>query len=178
MKVRDVMTSPAVSTRIDSSVLEAGELMRKNHISGLPVLDDQGRLAGIVTERDFLRPPGDGTKAERPRWIELLGAEPTRLEKLAAHCALKIGEVMTRDPLTVAEDTPLLEVVRLMDRHKIKRLPVLREGQLVGIVSRADLLRALMKTLRKASELSREEVAFRERMAELERHAWLHRLRS
>jgi CBS domain-containing protein len=178
MKVRDIMTAPVVSTKVDSSVLEAGELMRKSHISGLPVLDDHGHLAGIVTERDFLRPPGDGTKAERPRWFELLGAEPTRLEELAAHCALKIGEVMTRDPVTVVEDTPVLEVVRLMDRRKIKRLPVMRDGQLVGIVSRADLLRALMKTLRKASELSKEEIAFRDRMAELERHAWLHRLKS
>ncbi|HVY92299.1 MAG TPA: CBS domain-containing protein [Bryobacteraceae bacterium] len=175
MRARDVMTQPVVSAQTDASILEAGELMRRHHISGLPVMDETGRLVGIVTERDFLRETGDSNEAPRPRWVELLRAGP-KLAALPERCTCKVSEVMTHSPVTVGEDTPLEEVVRLMDHHRIKRVPVLRGTELVGVISRADLVRALAESLRKAPETKPEDVAFRQRMTELERHSWMRRI--
>src|SRR4249919_3017941 len=136
MKVRDIMTSPVVSVAPDSTVLEAIRIMLLRHISGLPVVDKDGKLVGIVTEGDFLRRAETGTERRRPRWLEfLLG--PGRLADEYTHAhGRTVAEVMTRDPRTIAEDTPLEQAVQLMEKHRIKRLPVMRGDQVVGIVSR------------------------------------------
>ena len=140
MKVKDVMTSPAVSITPDSSVLQAVRVMLQRHISGLPVVDKEGRLVGIVTEGDFLRRDRNRHQRRRPRWLEfLLG--PGRLADEYTHShGRKVYEIMTADPLTVSEETSLDEVVRLMEKHRIKRLPVVRGKEVVGIVSRANLV--------------------------------------
>lgn len=177
MKVRDVMTRCAISVPADASVLQAGELMVRHDISGLPVTDANGHLVGIVTERDFLRPAGTSTVFRRPRWLQLITgqsmppAEPERLRER------RIADVMTREPATVGEDTALEEVVRIMDSRRIKRLPVLRDGQLVGIISRGDLLRALVQSIRISSEAVIAQEAARSRVTELERQSWLQRMR-
>jgi CBS-domain-containing membrane protein len=117
--------------------------MLTNRVSGLPVVDESANLVGVVTEGDFLRREEIGTLRQRPRWLEfLLG--PARLASEYAHAAGRmVEEIMTENPHTVSEDDSLETVVELMERHRIKRLPVLREGRLVGIVSRADLVHAL-----------------------------------
>jgi signal-transduction protein with cAMP-binding, CBS, and nucleotidyltransferase domain len=89
----------------------------------------------------------------------------------------KVADVMTADPVTIAEEMPLEEVVALMDHHRIHRLPVMRDSEVVGIVSRADLLRALVQSLRKASAISKRDEDVRARMTEIERESWLHRTR-
>ena len=175
MKVRDVMTSPVVSVSPDTSILDAGELMLRYDISGLPVVDTGGHLVGIVTERDFLRPAGSSTDYKRPRWFQVLTGQAPKT--FAVPCERKIAEVMTTNPITVTEDTPLEETVRLMDERCIHRLLVTRGAKLVGIVSRADLLRALVQSLRKTSTVSRRDEDLRARMTELERQSWLHRTR-
>jgi CBS domain-containing protein len=175
MKVRDVMSSPVVSVRPDTSLLEAGELMLRHDISGLPVLDGEGRLVGLITERDFLRPTGSGPDYKRPRWFQVLSGQVK--DGFRRQSERKVADVMTVDPVSITEETPLEEVVGLMDHHCIHRIPVMREAKLVGIVSRADLLRALVQSLRKTSAISKRDEDLRARMTEIERESWLHRTR-
>jgi CBS domain-containing protein len=175
MKVRDVMTRRVISVRPETPLLEAGALMLAHHISGLPVIDANGQVVGIVTERDFLRPRGDQT-APRPRWFELIGS--SQLAERCADCRSRtVAEVMTPAPLTVTEDTSLEQVVNLIEEHDVKRLPVVRDGRLVGVVARADLIRALVSAIRRASDLAIEDLSERARLLELERQAWMQRAR-
>jgi CBS domain-containing protein len=143
MKVRDIMTRKVLSIEPDASVLQAVHSMLQNKISGLPVVKADGDLVGVVTEGDFLRRSETATERKRPRWLAFL-VGPGKLADEYVHThARKIADVMTPDPYTVTEDTALEDVVQLMERHRIKRLPVMRGKKLVGIVSRANLLHAL-----------------------------------
>jgi CBS-domain-containing membrane protein len=147
--------------------------MIENRISGLPVVDAAGRLVGMVTEGDFLRRTETGTEIRRPRWLQFL-LSPGRLadEYVRTH-ARKVGEVMTPDVAAVTEDTLVDEIVRLMERSRIKRVPVLRDGRLVGIVSRADLVRALAGLLAEAAPASLDDTALRDRiLADLDKQSW------
>ena len=137
MKASDVMTRRVLTVEPSASVLKAIGLMLQNRISGLPVVDTKGVLVGLVTEGDFLRRTETTTEKRRPRWLEFL-VGPGRLadEYVKTH-ARKVDEIMTREPRTITEDTPLEDIVQIMERHKIKRLPVMRGKQLVGIVSQA-----------------------------------------
>ena len=173
MKVVEVMTRRVVSVRPDTPVTEAARLMLQDDISGLPVINASGDLVGIVTEGDFLRRTETGTERRRPRWLEfLLG--PGRLAEEYVHThGRRVEEVMTRDVATVTEDTSLDEVVRLMESRRIKRLPVVRGRQIVGIVSRANLLRALAALITEAAPSAATDTAIRERLlAELEKQTW------
>ncbi len=177
MEVGDVMTPSVISVPAEASILEAGELMVRYDISGLPVVDAKGHLVGLVTERDFLRPDGIAGDTHRPRWFEVLAGQ-SKAPAGAERCReRKVAEVMTKNPVTVCEDTPLDEAVRLMESRAIKRLPVLRKGQLVGVISRADLLRALVLSIRSGIGAAKESEAVRARLTELERQSWLHRTR-
>jgi CBS domain-containing protein len=173
MKVRDVMTRKVLSIETSASVLQAVRSMLQNKISGLPVVDEDGHLVGIVTEGDFLRRAETTTERHRPRWLEFL-VGPGRLADEYVHThAGKVGAVMTPDPCTVTEDTPLEDVVQLMEKHRIKRLPVMRDKQLVGIVSRANLLHALASLAPSAPAPAPADGVIRERLlAELERQKW------
>jgi len=173
MKAKDVMTSPVVSIEPDASIWQAVRIMLQRHISGLPVIDQKGALVGIVTEGDFLRRAETGTQRRRPRWLEYL-IGPGRLadEYTRAH-GRKVSEIMTADPLTITEDTPLDEIVRLMEKRQIKRLPVVRDQQVVGIVSRANLVHALASVARDIRPALAEDQAIRDRIvAELASQTW------
>lgn len=162
MKVRDVMTQPVVSIDAQAPISLAIRLMLQKKISGLPVVDTAGNLVGVVTEGDFLRRAETGTQQEQPRWLEfLMGPGPRARDYVKAH-GRKVGEVMTTTVKTVDEDTQLTDVVALMERNGIKRVPVLRGKKLIGIVTRANLLRALVSTLHASSAPSGGDVAIRE----------------
>src|SRR6266566_7496666 len=103
MKVKDVMTSPVVSVESDSSILRAIRIMLQRHISGLPVIDKEGRLVGIVTEGDFLRRAETGTQRRRPRWLEFLIGPGRLAQEYARSHGRKVSEVMTADPITIGE---------------------------------------------------------------------------
>ena len=173
MKVRDIMTRKVLSIEPNASVLQAVRLMLQNKISGLPVVDAGGALLGIVTEGDFLRRTETTTERQRPRWLQFL-VGPGRLADEYVHThAHKIADVMTPDPYTVTEDTPLEDVVQLMEKHRIKRLPVLRGNQIIGIVSRANLLHALASVASIVPAPAPTDGIIRERlMADLERQKW------
>jgi CBS domain-containing protein len=143
MQAKDIMTRHVVSVAPDASILVALQLMLENQISGLPVVDHRGELLGIVTEGDFLRRAETGTERRRPRWLEfLLGPGMIASDYVQSH-ARRVEEVMTPNVWTVSEEAPLADIVALMEKRRIKRLPVMRGDELVGIVSRANLLRAL-----------------------------------
>jgi CBS domain-containing protein len=145
IQVRDVMTRNVISVAPNQSVLEAAQTMLRNRISGLPVIDADGKLVGIVSEGDFLRRGEIGTRLQRPRWLEFL-VGPGRLASEYVHASgRKIEEVMTPEPYTVTEDDSLQAVVELMERRRVKRLPVLRDGRVVGIVSRANIMNACIE---------------------------------
>ena len=173
MKVRDVMTSPVVSIAPDSTVLEAVRIMLLRHISGLPVIEKGGELVGMVTEGDFLRRAETGTQRRRPRWLEyLLGPGRLADEYTRSH-GRKVHEIMTFGALSVTEDTPLDEVVQLMEKRRIKRLPVVRGTAVVGIVSRANLVHALARLAREVKPAAASDRAIRDRIvAELAGQSW------
>jgi CBS domain-containing protein len=173
MKAKDVMTPRVISIAPEATITEGVRLMLQNRISGLPVVDKAGNLVGIVTEGDFLRRAETGTERHRPRWLEfILGPGKLAGEYAHAH-GRKIAEVMTTEPTTVTEDTPLDEVVQLMEKRRIKRVPVVRGVALVGIISRANLLHALASVARETKPASAEDAAIRERlMKELAEQRW------
>jgi CBS domain-containing protein len=173
MKAKDVMTRQVISVAPDASILEALRLMLANKISGLPVVDQKGGLLGIVTEGDFLRRAETGTERRRPRWLEfLLGPGMIASDYVQSH-ARRVDEVMTPNVWTVSEDAPLGDIVALMEKHRIKRLPVVRGDELVGIVSRANLLRALAGVAGEIAPGPKTDEAIRDRvLAELKAQSW------
>jgi CBS domain-containing protein len=173
MKAHDVMTWGAITIEPEALVTRAVRLMLQNKISGLPVVDANGRLVGMVTEGDFLRRAEIGTERRRPRWLEfLLGPGKLAAEYVQAS-GHKVGEIMTSEPKTITPETPLDEVVSLMERHRIKRLPVVQDGKLVGIVSRANLLHALASVAREVKAPAGDDATIRERiLAECAKQPW------
>jgi len=173
MKVSDVMTRRVVSVTPEATIRHAIRLMLDNHISGLPVIDDQGRLVGIVSEADFLRRSEIGTQRKRSRWLDaLLGPAGPANDYVHSH-GFKVEEVMTRKPITVQEDTPLDQVVHLMEGHRVKRLPVVRGEKVVGIVSRANLMRALASIYRAAPKSSKGDAAIRSQiLSDIAKQDW------
>jgi len=148
MRVKDVMTPKVICIGADEPVLKAARLMLQNRISGLPVLDKEGELVGIVTEGDFLRRGELGTQRQRPKWLEFI-IGPGKLAQEYVHTSgRKVEEIMTLDPWTIGEGETLEAVVEMMERRHIKRIPVTRGGRMVGIISRANLMHALASIAR------------------------------
>ena len=176
MNASDVMTREILSVRPDAMIAEAIRMMLDNRISGLPVIDESGRLVGILTEGDLLRRGETATERHRPRWLEILMGPGRLAEEYVRTHSRRIAEVMTREPVSVAPDTPLKEIVELMERHRIKRVPVLDGDAPVGILSRADLLRGLAGALAAEPGAATSDEEIRERiLAELARTSWVPR---
>jgi CBS domain-containing protein len=142
MQVRDVMHTDVVTVSSDTALADAAACMLSHGISGVPVVGPTGSLAGIVTEGDFLRRAELGTERHRKRWLEFFTSNWRLTEDYVQSHARRVEEIMSTPVATIAEDAPLEHAVALMLARKIKRLPVVRGDALVGIVSRADLLRA------------------------------------
>jgi CBS-domain-containing membrane protein len=144
MRAVDVMTRAVITVGPGATVREAAQLFADNHISGAPVVDDEGRLLGMLTEGDLLRRTEIGTQTRRRSWwLELLSSTQNLAATYIKENARLVRDVMTAKVITVKETTPLSEVAELLERHRIKRVPVLYDGELLGIVSRANLIKAL-----------------------------------
>ena len=141
MYAQDVMTTVVATISAAATVQDAAKLMLARRVSALPVTDRKDRVVGIVSEGDLMRRPELGTDTERSWWLRLLQEETVR-DYLKVH-GTSVGDVMTSPAVSVRRSTPLKEVVRLLEKRRIKRVPVLEAGRLVGIVSRADLVREL-----------------------------------
>ncbi len=164
MKAKDVMTEDVVSVAPDASVESIARLLLERRISAVPVIDAAGRLLGIVSEGDLMRRAETRTERRASWWLELLDGREGSAERYLKSHGLVARDVMTPKPVTVKESTPLENIATLLERNRIKRVPVLRGSKVVGIVSRANLLHALVAAAdrptkrRKASAPSRKEV--------------------
>lgn len=173
MKAKDVMTRRVISIAPEANVLQAAQLMLQNRISGLPVVDANGAVVGMVTEGDFLRRTELGTEKRRPRWLEFLLGPGKLAGEYVQASGRKVEEIMTADLHTIGEETPLEDIVHLMETHRVKRLPVLQDGKLVGIVSRANLMHALAGLAREAPPAAADDTALRARLlGELDKRTW------
>jgi len=141
MKAADVMVSEVISVRPDARVEEVANILLANRISAAPVIDEQGQLIGIVSEGDLIRRVEAGTEREHP-WWHLTGKQMLAGEYVKSH-SHKVADVMTRSVITAMPETSLGEVATLLERNRIKRVPIVQNGRVVGIVSRANLLQAL-----------------------------------
>lgn len=171
MNAADIMTPNVITVSPQDAIADVVALMLENKISGLPVLDADGKIVGMVTEGDFLRRKELDTRRDRARWLEfLLGPAKAAADYVEAN-ARRVKDVMTPDPITVTEFTPLADIVSLFEKHGIKRVPVTANGHLVGLVSRVDLLRALSKQMNRPTIAS--DNAIRDRIiADIGKEPW------
>lgn len=143
MRAKDVMTTDVVTAGPETPVTEIAKTLLERRISGLPVVDEGGAVIGIVSEGDLMRREESGTERHPSWWLSLLlGPEERAAAYVKGHGRLA-KDVMTRTVVTVGEDATLDEIAGLLEKHHVKRVPVVREGRLVGVVSRANLLHGL-----------------------------------
>jgi CBS domain-containing protein len=175
MQAKDIMSREVVTVAADETVVQAAQAMLQRRFSGLPVVDAAGALVGIVTEGDFLRRVETGTLRRRPQWIEFLMGSGQQAAEYTQAAGRVVRDVMTRDVCTVNEDTPVQEIVDLMERHHVKRLPVMRGSELVGIVTRQDLVRALIRATPAAQPAAAgdDEVIRQQIVEALNAHSWV-----
>src|SRR6516164_4371169 len=177
MRVKDVMTPDVICVNANEPVLKAVRLMLQHRISGLPVLDKEGELIGIVTEGDFLRRGELGTQRRRPKWLEFIVGPGKLAEEYTHSAGRKVEEIMTPHPWTIAEGERLEGVVDMMERHHVKRLPVTRGGRMVGIVSRANLMHALASLTRDTAAPAAGDSALRDQiLAAIGKQDWAPRI--
>ena len=143
MRAIDVMVRDVVTVHPDTDIAEAIKLLSEHDVSALPVVDGQGNLVGILSEADLIHRVEIGTEKHRPWWLEAVTGASTLAEEFAKSHGMKVGEIMTSAAISVSEDTPLSEIATLFERKRIKRVPVVEDGKLVGVVSQSNLIQAL-----------------------------------
>jgi CBS domain-containing protein len=151
MQAKDIMSSPVVTVTPDALVADVAALLLEKRISGVPVVDSTGQIAGIISEGDLLRRVETNTQRHRPHWLEvLLGRSGDAGSFIKSH-ATRVGDVMSNDVIASHPEASLREIAELMERHGIKRVPIVDGGTIVGIVSRANLMQGLLADRRSAA---------------------------
>jgi CBS domain-containing protein len=150
MRAMDVMTSEVITVDENATVPEAAKLLAEHGISAVPVVDKDNRVIGMVSEGDLLHRAETGTERRRSWWLEMVSSTNELAGEYIKSHSGKVKDIMTRGVLSVTEETPVADIAVLLETNRIKRVPVLREGKLVGIVSRANLVRALAMTINEA----------------------------
>ena len=143
MKATDVMTTNVVTVGPETSVQQVAHILLARHISAVPVVSQNGELLGIVSEGDLMRRTETATVRRRSWWLELLTSDETSAAEFVRSHSGKVTDVMTRKVVTADPDSSLAEIATLLERNGIKRVPIVKDGKVVGIVSRANLLQAL-----------------------------------
>lgn len=168
MHARDVMTSPAISASPQTTLPEIVQLMLEHRISGIPIIDNSQKLVGLVSEGDLVRRKEIGLEQKHSWWLSMFGNAAVLAEEFTKSHGVTAKDVMTNKVITAAEDTPLWKIAETLEKEKIKRVPVVRDGRVVGIVSRANLLQALtLQQNTKLDQPSREDNAIREEFLQL-----------
>ena len=143
MKAQDIMTRDVTTVRPDTSVRDIAALMVEKHISGVPVLTDDGKIVGMVSQSDLLHRAEVGTERKHKWWFRTFADSDALAREYAKAHGLKAHDIMSRYVVSVRDDAELRDVADILDSHRIKRVPVVQEGRLVGIITRGDLVRAL-----------------------------------
>ena len=174
MRAADVMTSEVITVGENASVQEAAKLMAEHGISAVPVVDRDTRVVGMVSEGDLLHRAETGTERRRSWWLEIVASTNQLAGEYVKSHSGSVKDVMTRDVISVTEETTVADIAILLETNRIKRVPVLRDDRLVGIVSRANLVRALAMTINeRPSGAEAGDRAIRDRLlAELKTQKW------
>lgn len=143
MHARDVMTSPVITVLPTTPLVEIVDLMLKNRISAVPVVNAEGSLTGIVSEGDLMHRKDLGLPPEKSWWLRALGGKVMLAEDFVEAHGATAEDLLTSEVIVVGEDARLPDIAGILERHHIKRVPVVSQGKVVGIVSRANLLQAL-----------------------------------
>jgi len=157
MKATDVMATNVITVRLDTPVATIAGVLLANRISAVPVVNDKDALVGIVSEGDLIHRVEAGTERHRSWWLELLAGKEMLAHEFVKSHARKAADVMTRTVVSVQPDTPLGDIASLLEKHRIKRVPVVINGKIAGIVSRANLIQALVSDA-KSSDASVDDV--------------------
>lgn len=162
MQARDVMTTNVITVSPDTTVQEVAQCLLDRGISAVPVVDGGGKLLGIVSEGDLMRRSETGTERKHSWWLDMVSSTQDQAREYVKTHGTHARDVMTRSVVTVAEDASLEEVATLLEKHHIKRVPVVRDGRVVGIVSRANLLRGLIAKQQQPAAPTHDDRALRE----------------
>ncbi|MBI5899027.1 MAG: CBS domain-containing protein [Rhodocyclales bacterium] len=163
MLAKDVMTTAVLTVTLETDVGEIARTMLDARISALPVIAADGRLVGIVSEGDLIHRAETGTRQRSSWWLRLLVTPEEPTQRYLKEFGRRARDVMTREVISVAPDTPLTEIAALLEKYHVKRVPVMEQGRLVGIVSRANLLRGVA-TWHKPDNVRVEDSVLRERL--------------
>jgi len=164
MRAHQIMTKDVITVTPHTSIQDAANIMLRCHLSGLPVVDDDGTLLGMVSESDFLRRAETGTTHKRSSILQFFASAGKLADEFVHERGRKVEDVMTRNAITVSEQTPLSELVGLMEKHGIKRLPVMSGNILVGIVARSNLLQAVASMAREVPDPTADDDHIRDRV--------------
>lgn len=161
LTIQDVMSRPAITVHPEAHLKDVARLLVKHRISGMPVVDDDGHILGVISEADLLLKEGGAANVHHRRLARVLGESPETRSHLAKLTARTAGDAMTVPAVTIESDRPIAEAATLMIGRGINRLPVVEAGALVGIVSRADLVRAYVRSDDELCEIIRDDVLYR-----------------
>lgn len=174
MKTQDVMTKSVITAPPDATVADLAELMVAHRISSLPIVVDGQHLVGIVTESDLIRRAETSTERKRRWWVELFLDPDTKSREFVKEHGLRAEDVMSRVVVTVGEDAPLADVATILDGHHIRRVPVIKDGRVVGLISKSDLVRALATVASPIRPATLDSIALHKAVYEaLREHAWI-----
>ncbi len=174
MRVREFMTRGVVTVRPETAVHAIAALMVEKRISGMPVVDDGGRLIGIVSQGDLLHRAEVGTERQHKWWLRVFGDPNTLAREFSKAHGLKAQDVMSQKVVAIGPDAEFREAADLMDKHGLKRLPVLEDGRLIGIFTRYDLVRALtQKTIAKSTRRVGDDALYKALNERIHKQSWL-----
>jgi CBS domain-containing protein len=173
MNAADVMVRDVITIGPETSVAEAAKLMAQSDVSALPVVDERKHLLGIISEADLMRRVELGTEIRHAWWIEAMIPATTLATEFTKSHGKRVEELMSPDVITATEDTPLSEIATILERHRIKRVPVTRGSELVGIVSRANLVQALASAaLTPTNSVDKDRIVRQELLSRLVEQSW------
>jgi CBS domain-containing protein len=173
MKAADVMVTNVITVGPDASVQDVARVLLSSRISGLPVVGADGKLLGIVSEGDLMHRVEAGTGRKRPWWLAILTGREVLASEFVREHSRKVADVMTRQVVTAAPDTPLSTIANLLEKNAIKRVPIVENGKVVGIVSRANLLQALASQGKPTAGIAVDDSKIRENvLTQLKAESW------
>jgi CBS domain-containing protein len=173
MNASDVMVTTVITVGPDASVQDVANLLLQHRISAVPVVAGTGEILGIVSEGDLINRPESETRHRKSWWLDALASNESLAAEYVRSHSRQVTDVMTREVITATPETPVAEVAALLERNRIKRVPIVKNGKIVGIVSRANLLQGLASLRDKGPQGRPDDSALRELiMRKLEGEPW------